>query len=204
MLNTYYFPCAANEISIDSDFMDELDKSAEWEASCKKNGWRMLIQKIAGEVILWTRHKTLIKQAVPELREVFRALPDDTMIDGELLSTFRIKNEPDSAYLFDIIMLKGDLLVKQPLWERRIALEAVLEESQIIDHPKIELAKQVRVGKKNLYWQALEEWPVNEGIVLKKIDSPYPISPVKNLTNPYWLKIKRIADHLKTGGVNGN
>lgn len=87
-------------------------------------------------------------------------------------------------------MFKGKLLINLPLSERRKYLEDAISET-----PDIEIARQVRVGKKQLYYQAIREM-VNEGIVLKKLNSQYLISESRCLQNPFWLKVKRTENHI--------
>jgi len=37
---------------------------------------------------------------------------------------------------------------------------------------------------------------INEGIVLKKIDSTFPVSDMASLQNPFWLKVKKVESHV--------
>lgn len=60
----------------------------------------------------------------------------------------------------------------------------------------IELSQWVRIGKRNLYNKSIEG-DLNEGIVMKKLDSVYPLSDRKCLDNPFWIKVKKIEKHVK-------
>ncbi len=189
----YLYPCKPNTLTPDSKLSDELDRDIGWIAEVKKNGWRALPTKDEkGNLTIWTRHKTLIKDAVPELREaLISMMPAGTILDGELINN-RTKGVNGKLYLFDIIVLEGRLLVNLPLRERRKLLEGV-----VVEGPHIELARQVRVGKKQLYYQSIEG-EESEGIVIKRLDSKYPASEKSCLQHPYWLKVKRIENHVKT------
>ncbi len=190
----YLYPCKPNTLTPDSKLFDELDRDIGWIAEVKKNGWRALpIMSEDGKLTIWTRHKTLIKEAVPELREALSGMiPAGTILDGEFINN-RTKGVKGKLYLFDILMLKENLLLNIPLRERRQILESVIKETQ-----DIVLAQQVRVGKKRLYYQSIEG-EENEGIVIKRLDSKYLASEKSCPQHPYWLKVKRVEKHIKVG-----
>ena len=190
----YLYPCKPNTLTPDSKLFDELDRDIGWIAEGKKNGWRALpIMSEDGKLTIWTRHKTLIKEAVPELREALSGMiPAGTILDGEFINN-RTKGVKGKLYLFDILMLKENLLLNIPLRERRQILESVIKETQ-----DIVLAQQVRVGKKRLYYQSIEG-EENEGIVIKRLDSKYLASEKSCPQHPYWLKVKRVEKHIKVG-----
>ena len=190
----YLYPCKPNALTPDSKLFDELDRDIGWIAEVKKNGWRALPTKDEKDnLTIWTRHKTLIKVSAPELREALAAMmPPKTILDGEFINN-RTKGVKGKLYLFDIIMLEGKLLVDLPLRERRKILEGVVKETQ-----DITLAQQVRVGKKQLYYQSIEG-EENEGIVIKRLDSKYLASEKSCPQHPYWLKVKRVEKHIKVG-----
>jgi ATP-dependent DNA ligase len=190
----YLYPCKPNTLTPDSKLFDELDRDIGWIAEVKKNGWRALpITDGEGKLTLWTRHKTLIKDAVPELREALSGMmPVGTILDGEFINN-RTKGVKGKLYLFDILMLEGKPLLDLTLRERRQVLEGVVKETQ-----DIVLAQQVRVGKKQLYYQSIEG-DENEGIVIKRLDSKYLASEKSCPQHPYWLKVKRFEKHIKMG-----
>lgn len=179
----YVFPCKPNPLHPGSLYFDELDNDARWIAEIKKNGIRCLVQ--SGEKpILWTRHKTTEDNALTPLRAALRALPENTLLDGELLE-YKARGSQGRLYLFDIIYLKDELLVSLPLSARRKILEPIIEEVPGL----IEIAKQVQLGKKNLF-RTLEK-DEDEGIVLKRVDSEYLISDTACRQHPHWLKVRR-------------
>jgi ATP-dependent DNA ligase len=190
----YLYPCKPNTLTPDSKLFDELDRDIGWIAEVKKNGWRALpITDGEGKLTLWTRHKTLIKEPVPEIREALSGMMSPgTILDGEFINN-RTKGVKGKLYLFDILMLEGRLLVDLPLRERRRILEGVVKETS-----EITLAVQVRVGKKQLYYQSIEG-EENEGIVIKRLDSKYLASEKSCPQHPYWLKVKRVEKHIKVG-----
>jgi ATP-dependent DNA ligase len=190
----YLYPCKPNALTPDSKLFDELDRDIGWIAEVKKNGWRALpITDEEGNLTLWTRHRTLLTGPSPELKAVLAdMMPAGTILDGEFINN-RTKGVKGKLYLFDILMLEGRLLVDLTLRERREMLDSI-----IIEGSNIELAQQVRVGKKRLYYQSIEG-EENEGIVIKRLDSKYLASEKSCPQHPYWLKVKRVEKHIKVG-----
>jgi len=188
----YYYPCKPNRIAPDSPFFTELDNDIRWIAEVKKNGWRCLAQKDGMELTLMTRHNTLIVEPLAELRKtLFEMMPDRTVVDGELINN-RTKDIKGVYYIFDILVHDGELLFELPLEKRRVILERIVYRGV----PSIELAEQFRLGKKTLYAKVIAESEVNEGIVIKKLDSRYVASPARCQQHPHWLKVKRPEKHL--------
>lgn len=192
----YLYPCKPNSLAPSSKYFDVLDNDTDWIAEVKKNGWRCLTAKDC-DVKLYTRHQTLFRDALTPIREALENLPDQTILDGELIFTKRVKDAPDGLYLFDIITLQGKLLTDMPLYRRRTILESIFGE-YLSGVPEITLARQTRIGKKSLYHQSIGD-AVNEGIVLKHINSKYIISEADCKQNPMWLKVKKTEEHLKVG-----
>lgn len=197
MTMRYLYPCKPNTLSPTSRLFDELDRDPRWIAEVKKNGWRCLAAKEEGKLTLWTRHRTTVREPLDDLREALRGLPDGTVLDGELIH-HRTRGTKGVLYLFDMLAFKGNLLVGFPLSGRRGSLEIVFKD-YLAGCPGVVLAEQVRLGKKRLYLDSIEG-DENEGIVLKRLDSKYPVSETRCLQNPFWLKVKKAGNHLKLKG----
>ena len=187
----FLYPCKPNPLALDSPFLDELDRDARWVAEIKKNGWRCLVHRDRG-VTLWTRHKTTIDEPLAALRDGLMAVPESTILDGELVH-FRTQGIKGVLYLFDLLVLGGRPVFNLPLVDRRKLLEDIVAKLAVV-----QLAAQVRVGKKNLYRKAILQ-EENEGIVLKKLDSVHLVSDRRCLQNPFWLKVKRPESHVYVG-----
>jgi ATP-dependent DNA ligase len=186
----YLYPCQPNELSINSPFFEKLEKDTTVIAEVKKNGWRCLVEKENGVITLWTRHHTVFKDAVPgvraDLAEMLKDY-DNLLLDGEIIEK-RTKNVKDQLYLFDIIIAPGnDPIYRKPLWYRRNELEQIVGDREWLH---VELASQYHIGKRNLYWQSIND-DLHEGIVLKDINKPYPISRIHKTINPSWIKCKK-------------
>ena len=65
--------------------LEELGDRAEWQAEWKWDGIRSQLVRRGGQTFLWSRGEELVTERYPELAAVGDALPDGTVIDGELL-----------------------------------------------------------------------------------------------------------------------
>jgi len=191
----YYYPCKPKRIYPDSPIMASLDNHKNWIAEVKRRGWRCLVYKEKGTVTLWTRHKTLIQDALIPIRTYLQTLPDGIVLDGELIER-ATKNIKGILYLFDMIVENEMPIFNLSLHERRKRLENTVK-----DYPDcIQIPEWVRIGKKRLYEMSIDTED-QEGIVMKKIDSPYLISFNGSKDTPFWLKVKKPENHIYTGGA---
>ena len=112
------------------------------------------------------------------------ALPDNTILDGELLEK-RTKNIKDHYYVFDVMFIEGKSQLHLPYYKRREALEKLVAQYGI----NVEIAKPVQSGFSAYYKLAVEQG--DEGIVIKHINSPYIVDLNSCPHNPQWFKAKR-------------
>src|SRR6185436_2780620 len=63
----------------------ELGDISDWQAEWKWDGIRAQVIKRKGEVFMWSRGEDLITDRFPEIADAARALPDGTVLDGEVL-----------------------------------------------------------------------------------------------------------------------
>jgi len=187
----YVYPNMPNRAYFGTPFFEQLDRDKRYVAEVKRNGWRCLVLKL-GHLELWTRYGTLIQttknSTLDGIRNSLRNIPDNSLLDGELLDR-RTKDIKDVYYVFDILWWNGVKIWSEPLWQRRKILESVIQPN---DH--ICIPEQFRVGRKFLYLQAIQGG--DEGIVFKRLDSPYIIGSTKCLKNPHWIKIKKDEKHF--------
>jgi len=64
----------------------ELGEETEWQAEWKWDGIRSQLIKRDGKIFIWSRGEDLATDKFPELHPFINALPDGTVLDGELLS----------------------------------------------------------------------------------------------------------------------
>ena len=64
---------------------ESLGAVADWQAEWKWDGIRAQLIRRKGEVFLWTRGEELVTDRYPEIAAVGDALPEGTVLDGELM-----------------------------------------------------------------------------------------------------------------------
>ena len=182
----FVYPCKPMRLYPNSTLFKQLNNNPLYIAEVKKNGWRTLVEVNNSKLTLWTRHGTTINSPLKELREyLLDSLGDNVILDGELLDrrTLEVKS---FLYLFDIICINDNLITNLPLQERRKLLESIVVEKENL----VELSRWVYTDKETLYRESIQG-EANEGIVIKKLDSRYTISPKKCIVTPDWIKVKK-------------
>jgi DNA ligase-1 len=124
-----------------------LGDEKEWQAEWKWDGIRAQLIKRGGEIFIWSRGEDLASDKFPELHPFLHALPDGTVLDGELLSfqnglpmPFNIlqtrigrknlnkkilEESPVAVIAYDCLEFDGEDIRSKPQGERRLILEAV-------------------------------------------------------------------------------
>jgi bifunctional non-homologous end joining protein LigD len=116
--------------------VNSLPSGANWLYELKLDGYRALVLKTGGAVTVFSRRGNIMNVPFPSIARAFRFLPDDTMVDGELVvldargkpsfnALQHSRFTPDELYFyaFDLVALAGRDLRKLPLVERRRLLE---------------------------------------------------------------------------------
>jgi DNA ligase-1 len=67
------------------DALESLGECSEWQAEWKWDGIRCQLIRRGGQTFLWSRGEELVTERYPELAAVGDALPEGTVIDGEIL-----------------------------------------------------------------------------------------------------------------------
>lgn len=68
------------------DLKSALGGPGEWQAEWKWDGIRAQLIKRDGKIFIWSRGEDLATEKFPELHPFLNALPDGTVLDGEILS----------------------------------------------------------------------------------------------------------------------
>ncbi len=177
---------------------DELDTlEAGWIAEKKYDGTRILFA-VGSKLIIVNRRKEEKLFQFPEFQDIRNWLNcKECILDCELtvsgdfgllasrdhlMNEFKIrlmsKKYPATLHVFDIIWLDGKDLTKLPLMERKEILKKVVKEDQ-----RIKLVK-FQDDPRELFLKMMEAG--EEGIIIKKKDSPYVFKRSKD-----WMKVKR-------------
>ena len=194
-----------------------LGPPADWIVEWKWDGIRAQLVKRAGQVWLWSRGEELVTERFPELAEMGKALPDGTVLDGEIVvwrgngdsaagegsvQSFadlqkRLGRKTLGAKLLrdiPVVLLAYDLLEwaqrdlrALPQSERRALLDALLAD---VNHPAL-LPSPMLTGES---WQDLARQREAaralgvEGMMLKRRESRYGVGRTKDVG--LWWKWK--------------
>ncbi|MGM0968642.1 MAG: ATP-dependent DNA ligase [Bacillota bacterium] len=158
----------------------------------KFDGIRLILSKFNDQIKLFTRHNNEVTSKFPELLDL--DIPNGTVLDGEVIvaapngaSDFEAimkrfmskKSDLSIVYcVFDIIFKDGYSIAVKPLSERKNLLYS-LE----LNHPNVFVISGIQ-GDGLSYFNLIKEKGL-EGMVLKRVDSPYEI----NKRSHNWLKV---------------
>ncbi|SDR30840.1 DNA ligase-1 [Paraburkholderia fungorum] len=192
-----------------------LGDPAQWQIEWKWDGIRAQLVKRAGRVWLWSRGEDLITDRFPEVTALGEALPDGTVIDGEILAwepgasaplpfarlqpriarktlTKKIlADSPATLLAYDLLEAQSQDLRMTPLAERRTKLDALAASLDgTLAHDLLRVSPLVRATD----WQALsvlrEESRARgvEGLMVKERESMYGVGRTK--ASGTWWKWK--------------
>ncbi|TRO16086.1 ATP-dependent DNA ligase [Ectopseudomonas mendocina] len=198
-------------------FEAQLGPASDWLVEWKWDGIRAQLVKRDGRLWLWSRGEELITERFPELHDLAEALPDGTVIDGELvawkepatdsetvfgiqpfallqqrigrktLSKKLLQDVPAALLAYDLLEWRGEDWRSRPQDERRARLELLVAE---VGDGRLQLSPQLTGSD----WQdfarqreASRELGV-EGMMLKRRDSLYGVGRTRDLG--LWWKWK--------------
>lgn len=170
----------------------QLGDAADWSAEWKWDGIRVQLIVRGGQLYLWSRGEELITDKFPELSPLAEALPEGTVIDGELLpyrdgqplpfallqtrigrkavSKRQLAEAPARIIAYDLLEWDGVDMRALPFAERRAHLAKVVGATDLLL-----FSESLTFGS----WQELtalrersREYHA-EGLMLKRLDSAY-------------------------------
>lgn len=143
------------------EFDTLLGKPGDWQVEWKYDGIRAQVVKRSGQVWIWSRGEELVTERFPEIVARVQALPDGTVLDGEVLVWHDGQPDPAPFHLlqqrigrktlgkkvladapvvfvaYDLLELAGQDQREQPLAARRERLEAVLQGMPLRLSPRV-------------------------------------------------------------------
>jgi DNA ligase D-like protein (predicted ligase) len=171
----------------------KLPEGEAWQYELKLDGYRALAVKHEGRVTLFSRNRKQFNGRFPAIAAAFTRLPDETIIDGEIVaidesgrpSFSRLQNFSANAdaitfYAFDMPMWKGEDLRRQPLDRRR----ELLRTKAMPKLPAIHFSDSFPADAEKMI-SAVRAQGL-EGIVAKRRDSLY--EPGRR--NGAWVKMR--------------
>lgn len=166
----------------------------EWQAEWKWDGIRAQIIRRQNELYIWTRGEELVTDRYPEVAEAAQALPNGTVIDGELLPwnegkvmpfaqlqrrigrktlTKKMLGEVPVIFLaYDVLEHENVDLREVPMEDRRARLESFIHPTET---SALQLSPIVTAESwEDLAKQRQQSRDLNvEGLMLKRCNSPY-------------------------------
>lgn len=167
-----------------------------WMAEWKWDGIRGQVIKRQGQLFVWSRGEELITEKFPEYGPLLNALPEGTVIDGEILTYAnnfplpfqslqtrigrknvtrkQLQEAPVVFLAYDLLEWEGRDIRPMPLQERRQLLEQLVIRVQ---HPALLLSPVITFDS----WEQLVQLRLqarekgSEGLMLKKRSSPYQV-----------------------------
>ena len=177
--------------------IDTLGDIDQWQVEWKWDGIRAQIIKRDQQLFIWSRGEELINESFPELMEAAAALPEGTVIDGEILPwqmepdrvgefaqlqrritrkklTKRLLQEVPIIFIaFDILEYKGSDLRQENLRERRLNLINLF--TQLNASCALRLSTPLNVNN----WEQVRQLQASarthkvEGVMLKYLNGAY-------------------------------
>jgi len=185
----------------------------DWIVEWKWDGIRAQLVRRGGQTWLWSRGEELVTERFPEVVDAARALPDGTVLDGELLAwdaqaarplsfaTMQrrigrlklgpklLREAPVALLAFDLLEHDGEDIRETPLVQRRALLETIVAPratQTLLLSPRIEAP----------HWDALARLREDsrsrsvEGMMLKRAQSAYGVGRTKSMALGDWWKWK--------------
>ncbi|TVQ34892.1 MAG: ATP-dependent DNA ligase [Wenzhouxiangella sp.] len=173
---------------------NSLGTPANWQAEWKWDGIRAQLIRRGGQTFVWSRGEELMEGRFPEVEAAAEGLPDGSVLDGEIMAWHAgqplpfavlqkrigrkkpgpktLKDAPVAFLAYDCLEHNGKDQRDRPLLERMSALDGVLATANGLLR-----SEAIKFNE----WEALPELQAQsrergvEGIMLKRLDSPYQI-----------------------------
>ncbi len=179
-----------------------------WLIEDKYDGIRVQAHLREGNARLFSRRLNDISAAYPEVVAALRAVGCELILDGEIVAMrdgrvlpFRmlqarlqrkevddslVREVPIAYVVFDLLARGGDLLIDEPLLQRRESLDALRLGGRHLVPSPFELLRNPGAAGINERFEAARARG-NEGLMLKRADAPY----LPGRRGKLWLKLKR-------------
>lgn len=201
----YSFIAPDKPIRTSEDFIDDMIDN-DWIAESKLDGWRMEVGKFDGKLHTLSRRDTchdVCDELIEQLQDI---VPEGCAIDCEWLSTSRIKavntscncNLPikEMISVFDVTW-HNDRYLNSIKLRDRISIDVIANLpvgniEDIFGGPRIFRCPYVSGENAIQFYELQKSYPISEGIVLKKLNSPLIGNSQAGVSvkSKYWYKIK--------------
>jgi DNA ligase-1 len=179
------------------DLETALGDAADWQAEWKWDGIRAQMIKRGGEIFIWSRGEDLATDKFPELHPFLNALPDGTVLDGEILSfqnglplSFNVlqtrigrknlskkilEESPVAVIAYDCLEYDGEDIRYKTQSERREILEELQSATQFPEVFRISALIQFSSWDELATIREQSRAMVAEGIMLKRKSAHYQV-----------------------------
>jgi DNA ligase-1 len=179
------------------DLKTTLGDAAGWQAEWKWDGIRAQLIKRDGKIFIWSRGEDLATEKFPELHPFLNALPDGTVIDGEILS-FRndlpmpfnilqtrigrknlnkkiLEESPVAVIAYDCLEYKGEDIRPKTQSERRVILEELQAATPFLEIFRISPLIDFNNWDELATIRERSRAMIAEGIMLKRKSATYQV-----------------------------
>lgn len=169
-----------------------LPVGGQWVFEPKWDGFRAIVRRVDGEILIDSRSGTDLTRYFPELAgSLHDALPDGCAVDGEIVIEVdgrlsfdslqarlhpaqsridRLAGElPSAMVIFDLLAYDGQSLLSRPLRERRALLDDALGDIE----PPLWLTPFTTDAHAAQAWFTQLEGAGLDGLIAKDLDAPY-------------------------------
>jgi DNA ligase-1 len=173
-------------------FAPRLGPVQDWQVEWKYDGIRGQIVKRGGKVWVWSRGEELVTERFPEIVALAQALPDGTVLDGEILVW---KEEPGAGLSGSLTGRPAPFSLLQQRIGRKTLTKKVLADAPVT-FMAYDLLEQDGVD--------LRDRPQRERrsrLEALLAGTPFKLSPVESATS--WLDFARLRARSRELGVEG-
>jgi ATP-dependent DNA ligase len=175
-----FWPMRPMSIWPNSPTFDRYMADEGWTGEPKRNGFRVIVTPKT----VTTRHGNNVTPDVrnPDTLARMRAMPPDSIVDGELLgdeSTREAVLSTGNLVLFDVIRWNGENMFGNEMAERKALLVETF--GDVVVQGGTSAADKARI------WTAAKAGQY-EGIVFKRVGSLYRLQNRKEEESPDWIK----------------
>ncbi len=176
--------CLAHQLDFPTE---DLGKISEWQAEWKWDGIRSQVIKRAGEVFVWSRGEDLITDRFPEIADAARALPDGTVIDGEILPWVEERVPP-------FVELQRRIGRKNLSAKLLAELPVIVQCYDLLEHESRDIRDFDFATRRDLLEQLLRDLPVDAKTIFR---------PTESVTAPSWEDLAERRETSRSRGVEG-
>ncbi|WPU94547.1 ATP-dependent DNA ligase [Mucilaginibacter sabulilitoris] len=174
-----------------------LGDAADWQAEWKWDGIRAQMIKRGGEIFIWSRGEDLATEKFPELHPFLNALPDGTVIDGEILSFKNglpmpfsvlqtrigrknlnkkiLEESPVAVIAYDCLEYQGEDIRSKTQAERRVILEQLQASTSFLEVFRLSALILFNTWEELGMIREQSRAMIAEGIMLKRKSATYQV-----------------------------